>query len=89
MAIGWGFIGTGRHPDGLVAPSTALAADTELIAANSRDKGRTEAFNRAIQRDEEPVASGVDGLKIVQVTVAMIEPASTGRTIKLGPLLVS
>ena len=25
---------------------------------------QTEAFNRAIQRDEEPMASGVDGLKV-------------------------
>ena len=50
---------------------------------------QTEAFNRAIQRDEEPVASGVDGLKVVQVTVAMIESASTGKTMKLEPLPVS
>ncbi len=50
---------------------------------------QTEAFNRAIQRDEDPLASGVDGLKSVQVTVAMIESASTGRTIKLEPLPVS
>ena len=44
MAIGWGFIGTGRHPDGRVAPGAALAADTELVAAYSRDKGRAEGF---------------------------------------------
>ena len=50
---------------------------------------QTEAFNRAIQRDEDPLASGIDGLKAVQVTVAMIESASTGRTVKLEPLPVS
>ena len=50
---------------------------------------QTEAFNRAIQQDEEPAASGIDGLKVVQVTVAMIESASTGRTVKLEPLPVS
>ena len=50
---------------------------------------QTEAFNRAIQRDEDPLASGVDCLKTVQVTVAMIESASTGRTVKLEPLPVS
>ena len=49
-------------------------------------KWQTESFNRAIQRDEEPAASGVDGLKVVQVTVAMIESASTGRTVRLDPL---
>ena len=50
---------------------------------------QTEAFNRAIQRNEDPLASGIDGLKTVQVTVAMIESASTGRTVKLEPLPVS
>ena len=52
-------------------------------------KWQTEAFNRAIQQDEEPAASGLDGLKVVQVTLAMIESASTGRTIQLEPLPVS
>ena len=50
---------------------------------------QAEAFNRAIQRDQEPAASGVDGLKVVQVTLAMIESASAGRTMKLEPLPVS
>ena len=51
-------------------------------------KWQTESFNRAIQRDAEPTASGIDGLKNVQVTVAMIESASAGRTIKLDQLPV-
>ena len=50
---------------------------------------QTEAFNAAIQQGENPLASGIDGLKSVQVTVAMIESASTGRTVKLEPLPVS
>ena len=50
---------------------------------------QTEAFNQAIQRGEDPLASGIAGLKTVQVTVAMIESASTGKTVKLGPLPVS
>ena len=49
---------------------------------------QTEAFNRAIQMDEDPPASGIAGLKVVQVTVAMIESASTGRTVKLESLPV-
>lgn len=47
---------------------------------------QAEAFNRAIQQDEEPPASGIDGLKVVQVTAGMIESASGGRTAKLEPL---
>ena len=44
MAIGWAFVGTGRHPDNRVAPGMALAEDTELVAAYSRDRGRAEEF---------------------------------------------
>ncbi len=47
-----------------------------------------EDFNRAIQEDRDPAASGIDGLKVVQVTVGMVESASTGRTVKLEPLPV-
>jgi predicted dehydrogenase len=45
-----------------------------------------EAFNRAIQRHEEPTASGLDGLRAVQVTEAMIASAARGRTVKLESL---
>jgi len=44
LAIGWAFIGTGRHPDSRVAPATALAEDTEIIAAYSRDQQRADEF---------------------------------------------
>lgn len=47
-----------------------------------------EAFNRAIQQDEEPVASGLDGLRVVQVTGAMVEAASRKRTVTLDRLAV-
>ena len=46
-------------------------------------KLQTEAFNRSIQNDEEFHASGVDGLLTVQVTTAIIESASTGRSVKI------
>ena len=51
-------------------------------------KWQTESFNRAIETGEDPSASGVDGLKVVQVTLGMIESASTGRAVKLEPLPV-
>ena len=44
LAIGWAFIGTGRHPDSRVAPAMVLAEDTEIIAAYSRDQQRADAF---------------------------------------------
>ncbi len=44
MGIGWAFIGTGNYPDSRVAPAAALAEDTEIIAAYSRDQQRADAF---------------------------------------------
>ena len=49
-------------------------------------KLQIEAFSRAIQGDEEFEASGIDGLRAVQVVSAIIESASTGRAIKIEPL---
>lgn len=46
MSIGWGIIGIGRHPDLKVVPAMKLAAETRLIAAFSRDRGRADAFAR-------------------------------------------
>ena len=45
-----------------------------------------EAFRRALRQDEEFEASGMDGVCAVQVASAIIESASTGRTIKIEPL---
>ena len=45
-----------------------------------------EDFQQAVEEDHEPAATGVDGLRVVQVTWAAIESARTGRTIKLEPL---
>ena len=47
-----------------------------------------EAFNEAIQHDAEPLASGLDGLRVVQATVAMVESASTGRAVKIESFAV-
>jgi 1,5-anhydro-D-fructose reductase (1,5-anhydro-D-mannitol-forming) len=47
-----------------------------------------EDFHRAIEEDREPAASGLDGLRVVQVTLAMIQSASEGRTVKIEPVAV-
>ena len=51
-------------------------------------KWQIEGFNRAIKLDEEPAASGVDGLRSVQITEAMIESVRTRRTIHVEPIHV-
>ena len=45
-----------------------------------------EDFQRAIEENREPAASGTDGLKLVQLTEGMIYSAKTSRTVKLEPL---
>ena len=44
MALGWGMISTGGHPDNNIAPAMKAARDGELVAVYSRDQGRGDAF---------------------------------------------
>jgi 1,5-anhydro-D-fructose reductase (1,5-anhydro-D-mannitol-forming) len=45
-------------------------------------------FQRAVEADEEPAASGIDGLRVVEVTLAMVESARSGRTVRIDPVTV-
>ncbi len=45
-------------------------------------------FQQAVELGREPVASGMDGLRVVEVTLAMIESAKTGRTVGIDPVQV-
>ena len=45
-------------------------------------------FHRAIREDHDPAATGLDGLRVVQVTLAMIASARDKRTIRIEPLAV-
>jgi 1,5-anhydro-D-fructose reductase (1,5-anhydro-D-mannitol-forming) len=65
--------------------NTTVSYPQDALALYTR---QVEAFNQAIQRDMEPIASGLDGLRVVQVTVAMVESASTGRAVQIAPLSV-
>ncbi len=44
MALGWGIVSTGQHPDNKIAPAIAAAEGSELTAVYSRDRGRAEDF---------------------------------------------
>jgi hypothetical protein len=65
---------------------TTMAYEPDTLALSTRP---VEAFNRAIQHYEEPTASGLDGLRAVHVTEAMIASATRGRTVTLEPRAVS
>jgi 1,5-anhydro-D-fructose reductase (1,5-anhydro-D-mannitol-forming) len=43
-----------------------------------------EAFNRSVNEGTAPSASGLDGLRVVRVTEALLESARTARTVRLG-----
>jgi 1,5-anhydro-D-fructose reductase (1,5-anhydro-D-mannitol-forming) len=45
---------------------------------------QAEAFVHAVERGEEPSASGEDGLRAVEALAALLESARTGRTVQLG-----
>jgi hypothetical protein len=47
-----------------------------------------EDFQQAVRQDREPAASGIDGLRAVEVTLAMIESAWTKRAVRIDPVKV-
>ena len=44
-----------------------------------------EDFGRAVAEDREPAATGIDGLRVVEVTLAALESARHRRTVKITP----
>ena len=50
--------------------------------------GEIEDFQQAVKQDRDPAATGIDGLRVTQVTSAAIESARTGRAVKLEPLTI-
>jgi predicted dehydrogenase len=42
-----------------------------------------EDFQRAVATGGQPAATGVDGLRVVEVTLAMIESARTRRSVRI------
>ena len=47
-----------------------------------------EDFRQAIVQDREPLASGIDGLRVVEVTRAMVESAWNQRSVRIDPIKI-
>jgi predicted dehydrogenase len=62
---------------------TTVAYQANPLALYMR---QDEACDGASQHDEEPVASGLDGLRAAQARMTMIESASTGKAVKIASL---
>ncbi len=71
-----------------VTSDTVELSDTYPREPLELYKLQIEAFNRAVVGDGEFRASGEDGLAVVQVTSAIIESASTGRSVKIEPAAI-
>ena len=81
---------TGQHIQGRLEVVSETVDSTEEYEYEELGTtiGEVEAFNRAIRQDTEPCSSGLDGLRVVEVTTAMIESATTGRTVRVEPVAV-
>jgi 1,5-anhydro-D-fructose reductase (1,5-anhydro-D-mannitol-forming) len=44
---------------------------------------QVDAFNDAVEHDGQPAATGVDGLRAAQITLAMVESARTGKRVDI------
>ena len=70
----------------------ALAIRTDLLTADeayaphpfSLYTRQVEAFDAAVEDNGEPLATGLDGLRVVEITVAMVESSRTGSRVALG-----
>ena len=60
MAIRWGIVSTGRHPDLKVVPAMKLAEDTKVDAVYSREMEYAEAF--AVKHDIPNAYNSIDDL---------------------------
>ena len=49
---------------------------------------QTEDFQQAVAEDRDPAATGVDGLRAVETTLAAIESARTGKIVKIDPVAI-
>jgi 1,5-anhydro-D-fructose reductase (1,5-anhydro-D-mannitol-forming) len=78
--------------------ATALAGSLDVFTESqtySRDytegdvyQGLIETFCDSVERGEDPDPSGVDGLRVVELTLAALQAAKEGRTVRLELLNV-
>ena len=60
---------------GADSPISGVPAGSDMYALQAR------AFAEAVERGDEPDASGEDGLRLVEIATALYESARTGRTV--------
>jgi predicted dehydrogenase len=78
----------GRQGTFEVVSETVHATETYPPQPLANFIDELDDFHRAIREDRDPAANGLDGLRVVQVTLAMIASARDQRTIRIEPLTV-
>jgi 1,5-anhydro-D-fructose reductase (1,5-anhydro-D-mannitol-forming) len=78
----------GRQGTFEVMSETVKTTDTYPHQPLANFIDELDDFHRAIRENREPAASGLDGLRVVQVALAMIASAREQRTIRIEPLTV-
>jgi 1,5-anhydro-D-fructose reductase (1,5-anhydro-D-mannitol-forming) len=86
--IGSDALWEGRQGTFEVVSETVHTTDTYPPQPLANFIDELDDFHRAIREDREPAATGLDGLRVVQVTLAMIASAREQRTVRLEPLTV-
>lgn len=62
--------------------------EEQSLGALSNYVAEVEDFHQAIEQDREPLASGIDGLRVVEVTQAMVESAWNKRSVRIDPIKI-
>jgi predicted dehydrogenase len=86
--IGSDALWEGRQGTFEVVSDTVSKTETYPLQPLANFIDELDDFSRAIREDGQPAATGLDGLRVVQVTQAMIASARDARTIRLEPLTV-
>jgi predicted dehydrogenase len=70
-------------PSGTLRSVVSGATDETTFEPRNPYLGQIEDFNLAVQTGREPEVSGIDGLRVVRITEALLESARTGRTVRV------
>jgi 1,5-anhydro-D-fructose reductase (1,5-anhydro-D-mannitol-forming) len=86
--IGSDALWEGRQGTFDVVSETGHTTQTYVAQPLANFIDELDDFHRAIRQDREPAATGLDGLRVVQVTLAMIASARDKRTIQIEAFTV-
>jgi 1,5-anhydro-D-fructose reductase (1,5-anhydro-D-mannitol-forming) len=85
---GLGLLAEGRQGTLEVVSDTVNTTETYAADLLANYVDQFVDFQRAVAEHREPAATGLDGARVVQVTLAMIASATDKRTVKIAPLTV-